>query len=133
MAVRFKIEDPIRHFSSWAYQIEQWHWVALGVTFEWFKKDNKPYSSYVQNDLDFSEYEGTVFYKRNAGSEGDCLQLIAALDSIFVEVHELAAKRTPYVLTMNDLISWLKTGARPQSANIILPMQSKSPLLFMNA
>jgi hypothetical protein len=128
---RSKIGSPVEYFSDWAYQIDPWHWVVLGVTRELFRKDKEVYVAYVQGDVDLSEYTGTVFYKLGSGRSGNCLQIIAVLDQTFVEVHEINVSRTAYMVSTGDFLIWLQAGVRPNSAYTIAPAQSKSQIMFM--
>lgn len=141
------IEDPVRYFSSWAYQIHKSLWPALGVTLREYIDKKKPaqkdattkhdqggisvtnktptkYLAYaISTPPAFDFQEGDLFF--SSTSTQLALQVIAKRK--LIEVHQIklgnnrlsdATCRAAFQLIDTELADWLRTGIVPAHACI---------------
>lgn len=127
-----KLADPESYFKDWAYQVGREHFSLLGVEYMVFMERRKPVPSWaIWEPIEFECLEGSIFYRRDNPSL--FLQIFNVWDAFRVEVHEgsygVVNKRMAWAVAPKDVLIWLETGVRSESAFPIDVANSRSGLM----
>lgn len=133
-----KVEDPVRYFSTWHFEIGRHHWATFGMCLrDYTRKDDdgeaETYQAWgVDPLLGFNFQVGDMFYPKGKTRE-EFVQVAFNTEDGELEVHhgkfQMRGMRRGYVASYEQLAFWLETGVRPKTLTPVFRGNSRAGLL----
>lgn len=128
-----KIKDPVAYFAGWYFVIEPHNYWTLGVELKTFFENKVPYQSWAyMNPPNYNFCQGYIFYSQF--DQNIFLQVGAEQGLFEIEVFEgrrseIDSDVSGWLVTLDGLAQWLRTGCKPITSKKIDFALSKSGLM----